>query len=108
MVEAGDAAQGGDRGAHLAALQSAEKTHGDTGGASHLSQRKATAGPQATETPPGKKRALCGSGDNSLALEHVNDGGGIEAASPAQKNRALQQAHIRFGKETVATPRTPR
>src|SRR5260370_9856403 len=50
-VEAGDAAQRGNRGAHLAALEGAEKTNGDTGRASHLSQRKAAAGPQAAEAP---------------------------------------------------------
>src|SRR5260370_20532931 len=38
-VEAGDAAQRGNRGAHLAALERAEKTNGDTGRTSHLSQR---------------------------------------------------------------------
>src|SRR5258708_31381306 len=51
-IEAGDAAQGGDRGAHLAALEGAEKTDGDTGGASHLGQRKAAAGPEAAGTLP--------------------------------------------------------
>src|SRR5437879_8730540 len=75
-VEAGDAAQRGNRGAHLAALEGAEKTDGDPGGASHLSQRQAAAGPQAAEALSGKERALRRSRDDSLALEHVDDGGG--------------------------------
>src|SRR6266849_9840723 len=103
-IEAGDAAQRGNRGAHLAALEGAEKTDGDTGGASHLSQRKAAARAQAAETLSGKERALRRSRDDSLALEHVNDGGGIEAAGAAQENRALQQAHIGFVKKAVAAP----
>src|SRR5260370_22937776 len=54
-VEAGDAAQRGDRGAHLAALEGAEKTDGDASGASDLSEREAAAGPPAGEnTPPGQ------------------------------------------------------
>jgi len=57
-VEASDAAQRGNRGAHLAALQGAEETDGDPGGASHLGQRKAAAGPQAAETLPGKERTF--------------------------------------------------
>src|SRR5437588_387160 len=46
-VKARDAAQRGDRRAHLPALESAEKTNGDAGGASHLSQRKAAPRSQA-------------------------------------------------------------
>src|SRR5258708_38533020 len=49
-VEAGDAAQRGNRGAHLATLEGAEKAHGHTGGASHLRQGEAAAGSQAAET----------------------------------------------------------
>jgi len=107
-VEARDAAQRGNRGAHLSALERAEKTDGDTGGASHLRQRKAAAGPQPAEALPGQEPALRRSGDNSLALEHVNDRGGIETPRAAQENRALQQAHIGFGEEAVATSRTLR
>jgi len=36
------------------------------------------------------------------------DGGRIEAASAAEKNRPLEQAHIRFGIETVAALRALR
>src|SRR4029077_16255230 len=72
-VEARDAAQRGNRGAHLPSFKRAEKTNGDSGRASHLSQRKAAAGPQAAEALPGQEPALRLSSDNSLALEHVND-----------------------------------
>src|SRR5260370_37371970 len=66
-VEAGDAAQRGNRGAHLAALEGAEKTNGDTGRASHLSQRKAAAGPPAAEAPAREKRSPGRGGDKALA-----------------------------------------
>src|SRR6266481_8848996 len=46
--------------------------------------------------------------NNTLALEDMDDGGGIEAAGPAKENRALQQAHVGFGKQAVATLRTLR
>src|SRR5258708_10720863 len=107
-VEAGDAAQRGDGGAHLAALEGAEKTDGDASGASDLSEREAAARSQAAETLPGEKGVFRRSRDNALALEHVNDGGGIEAAGAAEENRALQQAHIGFPKEAGAALRTPR
>src|SRR5713226_5620410 len=54
-VEARDAAQRGNRGTHLAALESAEKAHGDTSGASHLRQRETSPGSQAAETLSGKE-----------------------------------------------------
>src|SRR5256884_20514 len=107
-VKARDAAQRGDRGAHLAALESAEKSDRHAGGASYLSQRKAAPRTQAPETLPGMKRILRRSSDNSLALEYVDDGSRIETASPAQKNRTLQQAHIKLSKEAVAAPRALR
>src|SRR5713226_8156428 len=53
-VEAGDAAERGNRGAHLSALEGAEKADGDASGASHLSQRKAAPGSQPAETLPGE------------------------------------------------------
>src|SRR6266851_5394633 len=84
-VEARNAAQRGNRGTHLAAFEGAEKTDGDTGGASYLRQRKAAASAQAAEALPGEEPALRRSGYNSLALEHVNDRGGIEAPRTAQE-----------------------
>src|SRR6266567_6874348 len=39
-IETGDAPEGGDRRAHLAALKGAEKTDRDAGGASHLGERE--------------------------------------------------------------------
>src|SRR5258708_23175964 len=115
-VEAGDAAQRGNRGAHLAALESAEKADGDSSGPSHVGQRKAAAGTQAAEPLPGEERTFRWGRDDSLALEHVDDGGGSEAAGPAEKNRAVHQPHVRIGKEAVTalwtlpankTPNTP-
>src|SRR5260370_25037218 len=100
-IETGDAPQGSDRGAHLAALQSAEKTDGDSSGASHLCERESAARAQTAEALPGMWRSLCRIRDNSLPLEHVNDGGGIKAARAAQKNRSLQQAHIGFPIEAI-------
>src|SRR4029077_3740102 len=101
-IEARDAAQRGDRGAHLPALESAEKTDGDAGRAGYLRQREPAAGPQPAEASPRKEPAFRRRGDNSLALQHVNNSGGIESTGPAQKNRALHEANIRFGKEAVA------
>src|SRR5438132_12966916 len=103
-VEARDAPQRGDRRTHLAARERAEKSDRHAGGASDLGQRKTAARTQASETLPGMKRILRRSSDNSLALQYVDDGSRIEAAGAAQKNRALQQAHIGFGEETVTAP----
>jgi len=100
-IEASDAAKRGDGRAHLAAFEGAEETHGDAGGLGDLREGEAAAGAQAAETLAGMRRSFGGSGDDSLALENVDDGSGIEAASAAQKNGALQQAHIGFGVEAV-------
>src|SRR5258708_22261039 len=107
-VEAGDAAQGGNRRAHLAALEGAEEADGDTGGARHLRKRKAAAGSQASETVPGEKRTFRWSRNNSLSFEHVDDRGGIEAAGPAKENGALQQTHVGFSEQAGAALRTLR
>src|SRR5260370_30793079 len=104
-VKAGDAAQGGDGGAHLAALEGAEKTDGDSRGASHLSQRKAAAGPQAAETLPGEKGGFRRGRDNALALEHVNDGGGVGAPGAAHEKCPLQQGSNGFSKKAGAGSR---
>src|SRR5258708_8851641 len=107
-VEAGDAAQRGNRGAHLAALESAEKADGDSSGPSHVGQRKAAAGTQAAEPLPGGERTFCWGRDDSLALEHVGDGGGVEVAGPAKENSALHQPRVRFGKKEGWALRTLR
>src|ERR1700730_8708138 len=107
-IEAGDAAECGDRGAHLAALEAAEKSHGYAGGARHLREGESTAGSQAPETLAGMRLYLRGGRNNALAFQHMNDGSGIEASSAAEKNRALEQAHIGFGVEAIAALRAQR
>src|SRR5579859_3877103 len=59
-VVAGDAAHGGDGGAHLAAFEGAEKTDGDAGGASDLGKRKTATLTQATKTQAGRGGVLGG------------------------------------------------
>ncbi len=107
-IEARNAAQRGNRGAHLAALEGAKETDGNSGSASHLGKREAAASPQAAEALPGQEPALRWSSDNSLAFEHVNDGGRIEASRAAQENGALQQANIGFGEKAITAPRALR
>jgi len=108
-IEAGDAAKRGDRGAHLAALEAAEKPHGTRRWLALPARgrgRGAFAG--APETLTGM-RLYCRSGrNNALAFQHMNDGGRIEAASAAEKNRTLQQAYIVFGVEAIAALRPQR
>src|SRR6266446_6382342 len=107
-IEAGDAAERGDRGAHLAALEAAEKPHGYTGGARDLREGESPAGSQAPETLAGMCLYFRGGRNDALAFQHMNDGGRIEAASAAEKNRALEQAHIRFGIKAIAALRAQR
>jgi hypothetical protein len=101
-IEASDAAQRGDGRAHLAAFEGAEETDGDAGGLGDLREGEAAAGAQAAETLAGMRPRFRRGGNDSLALENVNDGGGIETASAAQKNGPSQQAHVGFGIEAVA------
>ena len=107
-VEAGNAAESGDRGAHLAALETAKKSHGYAGGARYLRERESPAGSQAPETLTGMCLYFRGGRNDALAFQHMNDGRRIEAASAAKKNRALEQAHIGFGIETIAALRAQR
>jgi hypothetical protein len=46
--------------------------------------------------------------NNALAFQHMNDGGRIEAASAAEKNRTLEQAYIGFGVEAIPALRAQR
>src|SRR6267142_6613672 len=52
-IEAGDAAERGDRGAHLAAFETAEKSHGYTGRSGYLRERESAPRSQAPETLTG-------------------------------------------------------
>jgi len=54
------------------------------------------------------RRAVRSGRNDALAFQHMNDGGRIEAASAAEKNRALEQAHIGFGIEAIAALRAQR
>src|SRR6266849_2836713 len=79
-IEAGDTAKRGDRGAHLAALEAAEKSHGYASGSRYLREGESAARSQAPETLAGMRLRFPKSGDDALALQYVNDGGRIEAA----------------------------
>ena len=106
FVETGDSTQSRDGRTHLAALESAEKTHGNTGGASHPGERETAFQTQTAETLAGRLPGIGGSDGDALFLEDVHDRGGIEAAGAPKKNGALQKANIRFGVEAIATPGT--
>ena len=107
-IEAGDAAERGDRRAHLAALEAAEKPHGYAGRTRDLREGESPASSQAAETLTGMRLYFRSGRNNALAFQHMNDGGRIEAASAAEKNRALEQAHIGFGVEAIAALRAQR
>ena len=107
-IEAGDAAKRGDRGAHLAALEAAEKPHGHAGGSRYLRKGESPPRSQAPETLTGMRLRFPNSGDDALAFQYMNDGGRIEAASAAEKNRTLEQAYIGFGVEAIAALRPQR
>ena len=107
-IKAGNATERGDGRAHLAALEAAEKSHGYAGGARYLREGESPARSQAPETLTGMRLHFCRGGNNALAFQYMNDGGRIEAASAAEKNRALEQAHIGFGIEAIAALRTQR
>jgi len=107
-IEAGDAAERGDRGAHLAAFEAAEKSHGHAGRSGYLRERESAPRSQAPEALTGMRLRFRRSRDDALAFQHMNDSGRIEAASAAEKNRALEQAHIRFGIKTVTALRALR
>src|SRR3989441_11354388 len=101
-IEAGDAAKRGDRGAHLAALEAAEKPHGHAGGSRYLREGESPPRSQAPETLTGMRLRFPNSGNNALAFQHMNDGGRIDAASAAEQKRAPEEAHGGFGIEGVA------
>src|SRR6266481_8637961 len=86
-IEAGNAAERGNRGAHLAALEAAEKPQGYTGGARDLREGESPARSQAPETLTGMRLRFPKGGDDALAFQYMNDGGRVEAASAAEKNR---------------------
>src|SRR5215467_2991931 len=92
-----DAAQGGDRSAHLAPFESAQEPDRNPRGFRYLSQRKAAALPEAAKAHAGRDRTLCGNGNHALALQDVNNRRGIETARATQEKRALQQPNVFSG-----------
>src|SRR6266478_3403691 len=101
-IETRDAPKSSDRRAHLAAFERAEKTDGDSSSASHLREGKSAARAQAAKALAGKRGGFSRESDGALPLQHVHNGGGVEAAGAAQKQRALQQPHIGFGIQAIA------
>src|SRR6266849_580187 len=78
-IEARDAAKSGDGRAHLPAFERAEKSDGDSGGASHLREGKPAARAQAAKALAGESSGFGGERDGALALEHVHNRSGVEA-----------------------------
>src|SRR6266404_3268081 len=103
FVKTGDAAERGDRTAHLAALEGAEESDGNAGGAGDLGEGKFAAHPEAAKALAGKLRRVGGGGDDALFFEDVHDGRGIQAARTAEENGALQQADVGFGVHPITT-----
>ena len=106
FVEAGDSTQSGDGRAHLAAFESAEKSDGNAGGASHPGERETPFQTQTAETLAGRLPGIGGSDGDALFLEGVHERGGSEAAGAPRKNGALEKANIGFRVEAIATPGT--
>ena len=88
-VETGNAAKRGNGGAHLAAFEGAQKSHGNAGGSRDLSKREAPASAQAAEALSGHLRNIRGRGDHALTFQDVDDRRWIEAAGAAKKNCTL-------------------
>jgi len=101
-IKAGDAAECGDRGTHLAAFDGAEKADGYAGGFGDLRERKAAARAEAAKALPGSDRGFRRRGYDALPLENVDYGGGVHAASTAKKYCALEQTDIAFGVQAIA------
>jgi len=107
-IETGDAAERGNRRAHLAAFERAEKTYGDFGGPSHLREREPTPHAQPSEALARKWNSFRRWRNDTLAFQYVHDGRGIQSARASQKNGALQQTYIGLGVKAVAAFRTMR
>jgi len=101
-----DARKRCDGGAHLAALERAEKTDRDAGCTRDLHEREAAFLAKAPKSLAGRKNALRGNGHDALTLQNVHDGGGIQAAGAAKKNGALQYAHVFHRIEAIFAGRT--
>lgn len=102
FIKTRDAAQGGDGGAHLSALEGAEKPDGYASGACDLGKGKATMHAQTAKALSGDRGSFRRSGDDSLFFQDMDDGRRVESSGAAQKNRALEQADIGFGVLAIA------
>ena len=94
-IEAGDAAQGGNRRAHLRAFESAEESNGNSGGCGDFGERKRACCKRSLRRrwPTGLGLRLLPSFEKPLA-EQMHDRRGIHAASAAEKLGALEQADV--------------
>jgi len=108
FIKTRNAAECGDRRAHLAALESAEEADRDAGSAGDFGKREAAARAQTTETLAGRLQGVGGDADDTLFLENVYNRSGVQAAGPAKKNGALKQADVGFGVHAVAAFGAPR
>jgi hypothetical protein len=106
-VKTSDALKGGDRGTHLATLESAEEADGDIGGAGNFGERKTPLEAQAAKALARRVASVGRSSDQSLFFQNMNNGGRIEAASATKKERALKEAQVSFGIHTITAGRAP-
>src|SRR5439155_22122490 len=104
-IVARNAAQGADGSAHLATLERAEKSHGDSRGARDLREGKVAALAQVPNTQARRGSILRRSRNYTLALEDVNDCRRIQAARAAEKDGALQKAHVFLTVDPVTAAR---
>ncbi len=85
FVEASDALESGDGRAHLATFESAEKSDGNVCSTGDLRERKSTLGAQTTKAMTGRLANVSGHRDDTLFLEDVDNGGGVESTSTTKK-----------------------
>jgi len=107
-IETGDAAERGNRRAHLAAFKRAKKAYGNLRGPRHLRKGQTTARAQPPKTLAGKRSALRRRRNDTLAFQYVHDRRWIQSACAPQKNGALQQPNVGLSVEPVAAFRTLR
>lgn len=108
FVEAGEAAERGNGGAHVAALEGAEEADGDTSGFCHASERVAAGEAQAPQA--GANWAGLGLTDsraeNALRFEQMDNGGSVHAARGAEELGALEEAEVGVRVKAVMAART--
>ena len=107
-IEASNASQRGNGGAHLAPFERAEKAHGNFRGPRHLREGQATPRAETTKALAGKRNAFRRPRNDTLTFQYMHDGRGIQPARASQKNGALQQTYIGLSVEPVAAFRTMR